>query len=142
MSTRASQVEDFLPHHAPITLAGIGEALADLNPTEDWLGLSVPLPYTRREDGGPLAGTVDTIDVGPYNPDDDWMIYTARDYGGGAKNVTGIVARCPGYMVVLVVRALYAHLTAVGPQGCADTVEGDVLHALGLTRDPQAPSWP
>jgi hypothetical protein len=128
--TRTSNLEDFIPHREPITLDDLAAALADLHPVATFLALSVPLPYTRREDG-----TVDTIEVGPFNPSDEWMVYTGRDYrGDGFGNITAHVATCPGHMVVLVVRALYAHLTAAGPKATTGILEGDILYALGLAR--------
>jgi hypothetical protein len=125
-----TNLEDFAPHREPITLERLATALADLHSAATLLGLSIPLPYTRREDG-----TVDTIEVGPFNPSDEWMVYTGRDYrGDGFGNITARVATCPGHMVVLVVRALYAHLAAVGPQATTGTAEGDILYALGMAR--------
>lgn len=132
---RTTPIEDFIPHREPVSLNEIRTALADLGTTETVLGLSVPLPYTRRPDGAPLAGTVDTIEIGPFGGDTGWMVYTGRDYHGqGCPNITSTVGRIPGHMVILVVRALYAHLTAVGPQGRTDTAEGHILYALGLVR--------
>ena len=87
-----------------MTTADILAALDDLGATTNTHGIIVPLPHTRREDG-----TIDTIEVGPYNPTTDWMIYTGRHFLGRINmggSVTGTVARCPGWMVVLVVRAL------------------------------------
>lgn len=130
-------IEDFLPDRERATARDIGAALADLGATECWGGFTVPLPYTRREDG-----TVDTIEVGPYGGTGEWSVDLGRsyDYGGASSsfNIIAHVGRCPGHMVILVVRALYAYLTAVGPQGRADTAEGDVLYALGLVRDAAA----
>lgn len=130
---RPSQVEDFIPHRAPINRVGIAAALADLGAAENWGSLSIPLPYTRRADE-----TIDTIEIGPYGGTGDWMIYTGRIYGGemGSFNITAEVARCPGHMVVLVARALHAHLMSAGTQRQADTVEGDILYALGLAAQP------
>jgi hypothetical protein len=127
--TRTTPIEDFIPHYEPISLSGITAALADLNPRQTSLGLSIDLPYTSR-----VNGTVDTIEIGA-GPGSEWTVYTGRDYHGrGRANITAKAAQCPGYMVILIVRALYAHLSAVGPQGRTDTPEGDVLYALGLVR--------
>jgi hypothetical protein len=127
--TRASNVEGFAPHRKPVTRADMLAALADLNPVDGLLGVSIPLPYTRRADG-----TVDTIEIGPCNPD-EWTVWTGRNYDGGDfGNITSTVGRCPGHMVILVARALYSHLSTVGPQGRKDTAEGHILYALGLTR--------
>jgi hypothetical protein len=129
MST-AAPIEDFIPHYEPISQDDFTAALDDLNPRQTTLGVSIPLPYTRREDG-----TVDTIDAVPSLGGVNWMVYTGRDYhGDGHTNVTAQVAACPGHMVILVVRALHAHLSAVGTRGRQGTVEGDVLYALGIVR--------
>jgi hypothetical protein len=131
--TRTSNVEEFIPHYEPVSLSPITAALADLNPRQTLLGLSIALPYTRRADG-----TVDTIEIGD-GPGSEWTVYTGRDYHGtGLASVTAVAAQCPGHMVILVVRALYSHLSTVGPQGRKDTAEGDILYALGLTRDAAA----
>lgn len=133
-------IEEFRPHYEPVDLDEIRAALADLNPTQSVHGLSIPLPYTRRPDGAPLAGTIDTIDIGPYGGTDDWIVYTGRVREGGYfSNITSQVARCPGHMVILVARALHAHLSAVGPQGRQQTYEGDILFALGLSRGEGVP---
>jgi hypothetical protein len=136
--SRTADIENFTPHYERLGLPDLAAALADLDPVQTQHGVSIALPYTERPAGGPLGGTMDTIEIGPLRRhdrlDDLHRPGLPDGFVTSSEASPRPVARCPGHMVILVVRALYAHLRAVGPEGRADTYEGDILYALGLVR--------